>query len=229
MKKYFFIYFLLSTCFLFAEENLKGLFDFKELPVDEIKADRFFIEPDCIKDSNYTDCLIYEIENTKGIESILYYPYYGNKIKNHESKIVINNQEFVFDGYIDITFVKFYKFRYKNQLFLILTTPLGKYGDFEAFIFDVTNIDNIFFYPAEDRFVEKDFGEYFVGLYQNKLCFFFSKRRFDWNGQYELSPYYIVDASLKQLCNKKGKPYFINYKYKDKFEQEFIIEEKNYQ
>ena len=59
------------------------------------------------------------------------------------------------------------------------------------------------------------------------FVFFFSIRRFEWNGQYKLSPYVIDGDLLKELCDENGKPYFINYSYTTKYEQEFVIEGKN--
>ncbi len=228
MKKIVFIFILLSNCFLFANENLKELFIFKEIKIDEVNVNRGSLEPSYIKDKNYTDCWIFQTENIKGIESILYYPYYANSTgKTHESKIEINNQEIIFDGYLDISFIQFYTFKYKEKFYLIITTPLGKYYDKESYIFDITNPKKIVFYPPEGKFIEKDFGEQFIGIYQNTLCFFFSKRRFDWNGKYELAPYCIEEDTFKQLCDENGKPYFINYTYKERFEQELLIEEKN--
>lgn len=228
MKKIFLFLFVLSNCFLFAKESLSGLFIFEARKIDEINVERGSLEPSFIKDKNYTSCWIFHTENIKGIDSFLYYPYYDNSTcKTFESKIEINNQEIFFKGSFDIPFTHFYTLEYENKIYLIITTSLGKYCDQTARIFDITNPEKIIFYPSEGKFIEKDFGERFVGIYQNKLCFFFSKKRFEWNGQYELAPYYIEGDAFKQLCDKNGKPYFVNYSYKDRFEQELLIEEKN--
>jgi hypothetical protein len=226
MKKILFIIAFFANCLLFADDGLTGLYDFKKLPINEIEVEIASLVPEDIEDPDYTDCRVLEAENITWIKSFLYYPYFGKKIKKHESKITINNQEFIFDGYLDISFMKFYTLKYKNQSYLIITTPLGKYRDFEAYIFDISNPEHILFYPAEDRFVDWILGQNYIGVYKNKLCFFFSTKRFEWNGQYKLSPYYIEGNSLKQLCDKNGNPYFINYSYEDKYEQKLIIEEK---
>lgn len=226
MKKIIFYICLFVNCFAFAEEGLKGLYNFKELPVNEVLVEHAYRMPQDIEDPDYTDCLVFDTDKIKGINSFLFYPYYSSKNQVHENKIVINDQEFLFDGYLDVPFVKFYTLKYKKMTYMILTQPLGKYFDREAYIFDITNPKKIIFFPPDGRFIEKDFGENFVGIYQNNLCFFFSKNRFDWNLQCELSPYYIVGDSLKQLCDKKGNPYYVNYSYNDRFEQELVIEDK---
>ena len=226
MKKILFSIFLLVNCLAFAEEGLKGLFDFKELPVNKVQVEYGSLMPQYIKDSDYTDCWIFGTENIQSINTFLYYPYYANKKQGHESKIVINDQEFLFDGYLDVPFVGFLTFKYEKNAYLILTIPFGKYFDRQTYIFDITNPNKIVFYPPDHKFVEADFGETFIGVYNNKLCFFFAKNRFDWNLQCELSPYYIDGDSLKQLCDKKGNPYYINYSYNDRFEQELVIEDK---
>lgn len=227
MKKTVFVFILLSNYFLFAAENLKELFIFEKIKIDEINVERGCLEPLYIKDKNYTSCWIFQTDNIKGIKSFLYYPYDSNISKNNESKIEINNQEIIFDGYFHVPFIHFYTIKYKKQSYLIITTPLGKYFDEKTYVFDITNPEKIIFYPPEDKFIEKDFGKQFIGIYQNKLCFFFSKRRFDWNGQYELAPYYIERDNFIQLYDENDRPYFIKYSYKDRFEQELLIEEKN--
>ena len=113
---------------------------------------------------------------------------------------------------------------YNGKRYLLLFNSIGKYGDKECFIFDITEPGKILFYPPEERFVEAEIKDNFFGIYQNKLCFLFSKRRFNWNGQYRLQPYYINGNTLKELCDKKGNPYFIDYTYKTKFEEEYVID-----
>ncbi|MBR5933585.1 MAG: hypothetical protein IK002_06305 [Treponema sp.] len=212
----------------FLEDNLKGLYDFKKLPVKEIKAEYRFLVPEHIEDKDYQDCRTFNLDDHKEIKSFLLYPYYSHKIKDQKNKIVINSQEFVFDGYLgDTPHLKFYSFSYKNKSYLIFTSPLGKYFDYEAYIFDITDPEKIIFYPAQDRYVEADFNTNFIGIYNNELCFFFSTRRFDWNGQYSLSPYYINGDSFKKLCDKNGNPYFVNYAYKYKYERGLIIEDSS--
>ena len=84
---------------------------------------------------------------------------------------------------------------------------------------------HIIFYSPKDKFIEAEFGKDFFGIYQNKLCFFFSTANIDLNGQYRLIPYYIDDDSLKPLCDERSKYYFVNYVYKDRFKQKLVIGE----
>ena len=222
------LYLVLSSALIFADTSLRSLFDFKEYPYKEIQIkDRGTLEPQYIKDSDYSTCWIFSIENIKGIETFLYYPM-GNNKECRKGKFEINGQEFVYnESDFDLHSLKLCSANFEDKTFLMLLGNIGKYDDRICFIFDITDPEHIVFYPPGKRFIEADFDKKFFGLYQNKLCFFFSIRRFEWNGQYKLSPYVIDGDLLKELCDENGKPYFINYSYTTKYEQEFVIEGKN--
>ncbi|MBM7023873.1 hypothetical protein [Treponema sp. Marseille-Q4523] len=222
------LYLVLSSVLIFADTSLRSLFDFKEYPYKEIQIkDRGTLEPQYIKDSDYSTCWIFSIENIKGIETFLYYPM-GNNKECRKGKFEINGQEFVYnESDFDLHSLKLCSANFEDKTFLMLLGNIGKYDDRICFIFDITDPEHIVFYPPGKRFIEADFDKKFFGLYQNKLCFFFSIRRFEWNGQYKLSPYVIDGDLLKELCDENGKPYFINYSYTTKYEQEFVIEGKN--
>ena len=55
-----------------------------------------------------------------------------------------------------------------------------------------------------------------------------STRKNNWTGQYKLIPYFIEDDTLKELCDEKGDPYFIDYSFTTKYEQEYIIEDMKF-
>ena len=222
------LYLVLSSVLIFADTSLRSLFDFKEYPYKEIQIkDRGTLEPQYIKDSDYSTCWIFSIENIKGIETFLYYPM-GNNKECRKGKFEINGQEFVYnESDFDLHSLKLCSANFEDKTFLMLLGNIGKYDDRICFIFDITDPEHIVFYPPEKRFIEADFNKNFFGLYQNKLCFFFSIRRFEWNDRYKLSPYVIDGDLLKALCDENGKPYFINYSYTTKYEQAFVIEEKN--
>lgn len=217
-----------ALIFVFADTNLHSLFNFKEYPCKEIQIKSSgTLEPQYIKDSDYSTCWIFSIENIKGIETFLYYPMGNNKVCR-KGKFEINGQEFIYnESDFQLPSMKLYSVNFDEKTFLLISGNIGKYNDRICFIFDITDSKHIVFYPPEKRFVESDFDKKFFGLYQNKLCFFFSTRRFEWNGQYKLSPYFVEGDLLRELCDENGKPYFINYSYTTKYEQEFVIEEKN--
>ncbi|MBQ5569271.1 MAG: hypothetical protein IIT45_02325, partial [Treponema sp.] len=98
MKKIFFVIAFFANCLLFADDGFTGLYDFKKLPINEIEVEIASLVPEDIEDPDYTDCRVLEAENITWIKSFLYYPSFGKKIKKNESKITINNQEFIFDG-----------------------------------------------------------------------------------------------------------------------------------
>lgn len=220
---------LLSSRMVFAESNLRTLFDFREYPSKEIAIkDSGIFESQQIKDSDYSACWIFSIEKLKGIDTFLYYPPSHNEVHKFMGKFEINNQEFTFmSGDFWLPSLALRSVDFKDRTFLLFLGDIGKYSDKICFVFDITNPDRIVFYPPDNRFVEADFGNKFFGLYQDKFCFFFSTRRFEWNGQYRLCPYVIDGVSLRRLCDENGNPYFVDYLYITKYEQEFTIEEKN--
>lgn len=75
------------------------------------------------------------------------------------------------------------------------------------------------------RAKDKDDSLPFAGIYQDKLCFLFSEWRDD-NLKYKLAFYFIDGGVLKPLCDEKGNPYYINYSFLDKYEQQMVTEEK---
>ena len=228
-----FLCLLLSSRMIFAENNLRSLFDFKEYPSKEIAiTDRGTLEEQYIKDPDYSVCWVFSVEGLKGIDGFLYYPSDCNKVNKSTTKIEINNQEFVFEFFNWEFLVPFLTLRsvdFEGRTFLLLLGGFSKYYDKVCFMFDITNPDRIVFYPPENRFVEAGLRDAFFGLYQNKFCFFFSEWGFKWNGQYwlRLSPYFIDGDALKELRDKNGNPYFVIYEYTTKCKQGFIIEEKN--
>lgn len=223
------IVFFISTAFVFAEESsLASYYINNRCQLDEVRIIEYgTLEEPYISESNYSPCWIFSIEEVNGIDSFLYYE--PRQICSfYEYKIEINNQQFCFkDKVLTVRSLKINSFCYEKRTYLILLSEIGKYGDKICFIFDITTPDNIKFYPPGQRFVEEKMLGDFIGVCQNKLCFFFSTKRYDWNGQYQLIPYYIEDTLLKELCDGNGEPYFINYSYTSKFEQEYILEDKN--
>lgn len=229
LKKILFVILFINASFVFSEESgLESYFLNSRCQLEEVKViDYGTLEEKYISETNYFPCWIFSIEKINEIDSFLYYePRNISPLSAH--KIEINKQEFCFkDCALFIPSIKLYSFCYKQKTYLILLSETGKYGDKICFIFDITDPDNIKCYPPEKRFIEAEMLDNFVGVCQNKLCFLFSTKRFDWNGQYQLTPYYIEDDFLKKLCDKNGNPYFINYSYTTKYEQEYIIEDKN--
>ena len=231
MKKYIYMICLLFTISqIYADNLLKDIFVFDSCQHIEYSIDEHgWLEHDKLENSNYSECMVISIDGLKNIPFINYYPLGLNSKDKKEGMFEINNQKFVFhDSYFDseIEIVSIY---FDSKQYLLLTGEVGKYGDRVCFIFDITDPKHILFYPpGKGKFVTKELADNcYFGLFQNKLCFFFSTRRFDWNGQYKLSPYFIEGDSLKELCDKNGNPYFVNYSYTTKYEQEFVIEDKN--
>lgn len=228
-----FLCLLLSSHMVFAENNLQKLFGFKEYPYKEIAiTDRGTLEKQYIKDTDYSVCWIFSVEGLKGIDKFLYYPSDNNKVNKFTTKIEINNQEFAFEFFnweFLVPYLKLRSVHFEGRTFLLFLGGFSKYNDEVCFIFDITNPDRIVFYPPENRFVEAGLRDAFFGLYQNKFCFFFSESGFAWNGHYwlRLSPYFIDEGVLKELCDENGNPYFVLYEYTTKYGQEFVIEEKN--
>lgn len=220
---------ILVTVFLLHAENKFenffnfGLYKYAEHSIDE----HGWLEHDRLKNTSFSECMVIRIEKLKEISYMLYYPIGSNGIDLKAGMFEINNQKFIIH---DIRFnsfgIKILSLSFENKKYLFFLGNTGKYGNRVCFIFDITNPENIIFYPPEDKFVEADFQNNFFGIYQNKLCFFFSRRRFDWNGQYSLVPYYIDEDSLKPLCDEKGNPYFVNYAYKDRHKNELMLEDK---
>ena len=231
-NKLLFLCLLLSSRMVFAENNLRTLFDFKEYPSKEIViTDRGTFESQYIKDTDYSVCWGFSVEGLKGIDRFLYYPSECNKVNKFTTgKIEINNQEFAFKFFnweFLVPFLTLRSVHFEGRTFLLLLGGFSKYYDKVCFMFDITNPDRIVFYPPENRFVEADLRDAFFGLYQNKFCFFFSEQRFDWNGQYRLSPYVAEGGSLKALRDKNGNPYFVDYAYTEGYKRGFVIEGKN--
>lgn len=78
---------LLSSRMVFAESNLRTLFDFKEYPSKEIAiTDRGTFESQSIKDPDYSVCWIFFIEGLKGIDRFLYYPSSHNEVHKFMGK-----------------------------------------------------------------------------------------------------------------------------------------------
>ena len=179
------------------------------------------------KDPNYEQCWLLRLENVNGIEDIFYFPRECDTSNKKEGKLEINNQIFVCDkSIVSIPYIMLKTIIFNGKTYLFLFSERGKYFDKECFIFDITDPEKITFYPPGKKFVEADILENFFGVYQNKLCLLFSKRRFDWNGQYRMGLYYIDGDSLKELSDDKGKSYYIDYTYTTRFEDVFTVDEK---
>ena len=57
LQVFMLLYLALSSTLLFADTSLRSLFDFKEYPYKEIQIkDRGTLEPQYIKDSDYSTC-----------------------------------------------------------------------------------------------------------------------------------------------------------------------------
>lgn len=217
-KSIFMLAGILLSMLCYAENSIESLFHLKEYPHENISVTKYA----------WTECLFFSFENINGIDSLFYFPPENSKENSGKAILEINSQQFVIND-INMCFVspeiKLYSVLDKE--YLIFFGEIGKYGDRICFIFDITNPNHIILYQPEERFIDKNIVEKFIGIYQNKLCFFFSTRRFNWNSQYRLSPYFIEQNSLKELCDENGNPYFVNYSYTTKYEQEYVIEDKN--
>ena len=179
LQVFMLLYLAPSSTLLFADTSLRSLFDFKEYPYKEIQIkSRGTLEHQYIKDSEYSECWIFSIENIKGIETFLYYPM-GNNKECRKGKFEINGQEFVYnESDFDLHSVKLCSANFEDKTFLMLLGNIGKYNDCICFIFDITDPEHIVFYPPGKRFIEADFDKKFFGLYQNKLCFFLFNKTF---------------------------------------------------
>lgn len=220
---------LFTVFLLYADNTFKNVFNFDSYKYTEHLIDEHsWLEHDKLQNTGFSECKVIIIEELKEIPCILYYPIGSNTADLRESMFEINNQKFIIhDIRFDSFMIKILSVAFENKKYMLFLGNVGKYGDRICFIFDITNPGHIVFYPPEEMFVCKELADNFVGMYQGRLCFFFSEKRFSWNGQYRLSPYFIDGESLKELHDENGKPYFVDYAYTTKYEQEFVIEEKN--
>lgn len=218
---------LIMGSYIFADANVENSFSFKKVEI----TSQGWLEPQYLKDSDYEECLMFFIKTVSGIENISIYPSYHNKTDRRKGKIEINNQEFIYEETslmvwsLWFEFLKIYSISYRNKSYMILTGDVGKYGDKICLIFDITNPKRIIFYPPEEKIIYRKFAEDFASVYQDKLCFLFSEWRDD-NLKYKLAFYFIDGGVLKPLCDEKGNPYYINYSFLDKYEQQMVTEEK---
>ena len=214
LRKIFLICLLFFNFNFFAEDNLKSKFIFEEYPSKEIKIKGIYslTEKDMKEYPEYSMGWLLSFDNVNEIKSFYYFPPYNNEVNYGEGKFVINDQVFITK---DIFYLPFSLIDIEGILFsitlnvknyLILISDFGKYGDIMAFIFDITDPENILFIPPEEKFIEAEFEKKFFGIYQDKLCFFLST----WNNRV-LSPYYIEEETLKPLCDEIGHPYFVKY------------------
>lgn len=230
-KKILFYSLILLSSYIFAEGTLNDVVNsFQDYSLKEIKIkSKGTLEYDYIDDSNFEECWIFNTEKINGIEEFFWYPAYNNKVNRKEGKIKINNQIFTSERFgCDLYGAEIYSVNYNDKTYLLFLASVGKYGDKICFIFDITDSQKIIFVELLNKFVPKEIGTNFVRIYQNNLYFLLSTRRNDWNGQYKLIPYFIEDDTLKELCDEKGDPYFIDYSFTTKYEQEYIIEDLNF-
>lgn len=227
LRNILFIILFINSTFLFSEESSLASHFFNDLcQLGEVKIIGYgTLEEQYISEDNYFPCWIFSIEKINEIDSFLYYePREISPLS--EYKIKINNQQFCFKDYsLFIPSIKLYSLCYEQKIYLILLSGIGKYGDKICFIFDITDPDNIKFYPPEERFVCKEVADNFAGIFQNKLCFLFSIWDSDTRLEYKLIPYYIEDNVLKMLCDEKGDAYYVRYYFLDRFEQQLVIED----
>lgn len=212
LRKIFLICLLFFNFNFFAEDNLKSKFIFDEYPSKEIKGIYSLTEKDMKEYPEYSMGWLLSFDNVNEIKSFYYFPPYNNEVNYGEGKFVINNRLFVTK---DTYFIRpFYyeserisSITYNDRTYLILLGPCNsKYYEIQAFIFDITDPENILFIPPEEKYIEAEFENKFFGIYQGKLCFFLST----WNNRV-LSPYYIEEETLKPLCDEIGHPYFVKY------------------
>ena len=215
-KRLLLICLLCFNTIVFAKETLKSKFVFDEYPSKVIKLNGIYslTEKDMKEYPEFSAGWIFSFDNINGIDSLYYFPPYNNEVNYGEGKIVINNQLFVTK---DTYFIRpFYyeserisSITYNDRTYLILLGPCNsKYYEIQAFIFDITEPENILFIPPEEKYIEAEFENKFFGIYQGKLCFFLST----WgNLACILNPYYIDGAYLKPLCDEKGNPYYVKY------------------
>lgn len=227
MKRIFLFCFLILGSYVFADACIKDFFNLNQdfCKKVEIKFRGTYDYHD-IKDKNYEECWIFCIEKTNGIDTILCYPAYNNKTNPNEGKIQIGEQIFITkDKNLYVPELEIYSINYNEKIYLLFLGKVGKYGDKICFIFDITDPDNIKFYPPEERFVCKEVADNFAGIFQNKFCFLFSIWVSDTRLEYKLIPYYIEDNVLKMLCDEKGDAYYVRYYFLDRFEQQLVIED----
>lgn len=229
MKKNFISIQIIFTFFLlYADNKFKNFFYFDSYSYTEYIIDEHaWLEHDKLQNTGFSDCKVITIEKLKEIPYILYYPIGSNNIDLLKGMFEINNQKFIInDIRFDSSGIKVLTVSFEYKKYLLFIGYVGKYGDRVCFIFNITDPNHIIFYSPKDKFIEAEFGKDFFGIYQNKLCFFFSTANIDLNGQYRLIPYYIDDDSLKPLCDERSKYYFVNYVYKDRFKQKLVFGEK---
>lgn len=228
MKKVAFLIQIIFTVFLlYADNKFKNFFYFDSYKYTEHTIDEHgWLEHDKLQNTGFSECKVIVIENLNETPRILYYPIGSNTVDLLEAMFEINNQKFItHDIRFDSSGIKILSLSFESKKYILFLGYVGKYGDRICFIFDITEPNHIVFYSAKDKFIEAGFGKDFFGIYQDKLCFFFSTGKFGLNGQYSLIPYYIDDDSLKPLCDEKGKSYFVDYAYKDRYKQKLVIGE----
>lgn len=215
---------------IYADTKILNLHGFSVYPYKEIQVkDHGWLESQYLSNTGFSDCCVFLFDDLKEITQIKYYPAADNKNNANEGKIAINNQEFFFKGLDDIQTenVKLYSIEFENKKYLLFIGKMSIGYFYKCYIFDVTNSERIIFYPPQIKLVDLSFGDIFFGVYQNKLCFFFSTQRTEMNGHYRLNPYYIKENILKELCDEKNQPYYLDYSYNAKDMSNLVIEESN--
>lgn len=227
MKKIIILLQFFFTVFVLYADNKFGFFFDSYECTEHVIDGHGWLEHDKLKNTTFSECMMIKINELEEISYMLYYPIGSNSVDLREGMFEINTQTFSFHDFrFDFLGIKILSLSFENKKYLLFLGNVGKYGDKICFIFDISNPEHIIFYPPEKRFICKELSENFIGIYQDKLCFFFSTRRYDWNGEYKLSPYFIESTTVKELCDEKGNPYYINYSFMDRFEQKMMIEEE---
>jgi len=207
------ILFLINTIYCFSQ-NAAEFYDCKKVDLQNIKCEMSgtYLEED-IEDKNYSNCFFYDIslngsgENTR----ILYYAEEDYiKDTNRHSKIEINGQKFIIDGFELMYSTEFYFFTYSKRKYLFVTADsAGGHHLRFMYIFDVTDIEHIHLYLLKDNsFLSK---EPLIGIFHDELCFFSADRVHDYNGEYFYAPYVIKNNELQEMTDASGKQYRVYF------------------
>lgn len=205
--------FLWSLYFSFSQ-NILDFYNFMKIDFQDIKCDMSgFYRTENIIDKNYDICMFYDIalNNRGGKSRILFYPEYACTGDNRQGKMVMNDQEFIFKGIVQMYGTeKFFLLSYfeKNYLIMCADDSSAKAVSYIC-IFDITNMEHIQFYSLEDSYNRFDGHDPVIGIFRDKLCFFASQ----WiaNGEYFMCPYFIKDNALQEMTSDSGNKYRVYF------------------
>lgn len=208
---FLFIYlFLWNLCFSFSQ-NILDFYNFTKVDFQDIECDMSgFYRTENIIDKNYGICMFYDIalDDCIGKNRILFYPEYAYTGDDRHGKIVINNQEFIFKGIVQMYGTeKFFLLSYSEKNYLIMCADDSSAKTLSYIcIFDITDMEHIQFYSLED-FSNRHYP--IVGIFQGALCFFSA----NWinNREYFICPYFIKDNKIQEMTDELGAEYRVYY------------------